>query len=569
MTPRNFAIVGAVVCVLAAAIAGHRWRQDAATVTAGRKKFDERCGVCHGTDGDGGDGPSLRGVVGRKAGSDAQFGYTRALGASVLRWDVPTLDRFLTMPVALVPGTSMTMPTEVPEDRRALIAYLSTLRPSTKTAVHRRVEVRPTLAMPGLRTGREAFGGFRSDGPGVRRHITVADLPAPFATESVRHNAKVADAPEGAVPRVPPGFQAALFAKGLKAPRLLRFAPNGDLFVAASDEGEIQVVRAGQNAESPRVDTFAKGFDDPFGIAFFPAGPAPRWVYVAEVNAIYRYPYVNGDRVARGPRETVVARLARSTGGHTMRDLAFSSDGRQMFVAVGSASNVAEKLPASSPEAIRTFEAEHGLGASWDAEESRADVLVFDADGKNGRPFATGLRNCSGLTVNPSTGDVWCAVNERDKLGDDLVPDYVTRVRDKAFYGWPWYYLGDHEDPRQAGARKDLVGKMTLPDVLLQPHSAPLQITFYDGPMFPADYRGSAFVALHGSWNRGSRTGYKVVRILMKGGAPTGEYEDFMTGFVIDEERVWARPVGVAVDKDGSLFVSDDGNGTVWRVTYR
>jgi glucose/arabinose dehydrogenase len=164
---------------------------------------------------------------------------------------------------------------------------------------------------------------------------------------------------------------------------------------------------------------------------------------------------------------------------------------------------------------------------------------------------------------------VWCAVNERDKLGDNLVPDYVTRVREKAFYGWPWYYLGDHEDPRQAGARKDLAGKVTMPDVLLQPHSAPLQIVFYEGTMFPADYRGSAFVALHGSWNRGSRTGYKVVRIIMKNGAPTGEYEDFMTGFVIDEERVWARPVGVAVDKDGSLFVSDDGNGTIWRVVYR
>jgi glucose/arabinose dehydrogenase len=336
----------------------------------------------------------------------------------------------------------------------------------------------------------------------VRRHITVVDLPAPFATESARHNAKIADAPDGAVPRVPPGFRAALFAKDLKAPRLLRFAPNGDLFAAASDDGEIQVVRAGQSPESARVDTFAKGFDDPFGIAFFPPGPAPAWVYVAEVNAIYRYPYVNGDRAARGPRETVVAPLARSAGGHTMRDIAFSKDGRQMFVAVGSASNVAEKMPASSPEAIRAFEAEHGLGAAWDAEESRADVLVFDVDGKNGRPFATGLRNCSGLTVNPSTGDVWCAVNERDKLGDNLVPDYVTRVREKAFY-------------------------------------------------------------------RGSRTGYKVVRIIMKNGAPTGEYEDFMTGFVIDEERVWARPVGVAVDKDGSLFVSDDGNGTIWRVVYR
>ena len=568
MTQRNLVVALAAVGLFSASLAWFRWRQDATTVSTGRKLFDERCGVCHGTDAAGGEGPSLLGLVGRKAGTDPQFGYSRAMRASNLTWDLPTLDKFLTLPVALVPGTEMTMPTGAPEDRRALIAYLGTLHSSSPTAI-RREGTRPTLAMPGLRIGRDAFGGFRSDGPGVRRRITVADLPAPFATDSARNNAKVADLPDGAAPRVPPGFRAALFAKNLKAPRLLRVAPNGDLFVAASDEGEIQVVRAGSAPATARVETFAKGFDDPFGIAFFPAGSAPEWVYVAEVNAVYRFPYVNGDRKARGPRETVVAPLAKSAGGHTMRDIAFSKDGRRMFVAVGSASNVAEKMPSRSPDELRTIEAAHGLGAAWDSEESRADVLVFDVDGKNGQPFANGLRNCSGLTVHPTTGDVWCAVNERDKLGDDLVPDYVTRVREKAFYGWPWYYLGDHEDPRQAGARKDLAGKVTLPDVLLQPHSAPLQITFYQGAMFPVEYRGSAFVALHGSWNRGSRTGYKVVRLIMKDGAPTGEYEDFMTGFVIDEERVWGRPVGVTVDIDGSLLVSDDGNGTIWRVSYR
>jgi glucose/arabinose dehydrogenase len=193
---------------------------------------------------------------------------------------------------------------------------------------------------------------------------------------------------------------------------------------------------------------------------------------------------------------------------------------------------------------------------------------VFDPSGKNRRVFATGIRNCSGLTVEPTTGEVWCSTNERDKLGDDLVPDYVTRVREHAFYGWPWYYLGNHEDPRHAGKRKDLVGKVTMPDVLLQPHSAPLQLMFYTGTAFPADYRGNAFVALHGSWNRGGRTGYKVVRIVARDGVPTGEYEDFMTGFVVDAERVWARPVGIAVDNDGALLVGDDGNGTIWRITY-
>ena len=531
--------------------------------------FAARCAVCHGAEGEGGKGPPVRGIAGGKAASDPQFDYSRALRASMLRWNAATLERFLAAPSEVVPGTTMTIPTESPTDRQAIVAYLMTLRGSASSAPDIR-DPGPALgATPGLRTGREAFGGFRSDGPGVRRRITVGDLPAPFATESARNNAMVAEASDGAVPKVPPGFRAAVIAKNLKSPRLVRVAPNGDLFMAASDAGEIQVLRQREDGTvADRAETFAKGLDDPFGIAFYPAGPAPQWVYVAEVNAVHRYPYANGDLTARGARETVVSRLAPTDGGHTMRDIAFSNDGQLLFVAVGSASNVAEKLPSKSPDEIRAFEADHGVGATWDAEQSRADVLVFDPRGNGRRVLATGLRNCSGLTVHPKTDDVWCTVNERDKLGDDLVPDYVTRVRDKAFYGWPWYYLGDHEDPRHAGARKDLAGKVTLPDVLLQPHSAPLQIAFYEGAMFPPDYQGNAFVALHGSWNRGSRTGYKVVRILARDGVPTGEYEDFMTGFVIDDERVWARPVGVAVGNDGALFVSDDGNGTIWRVSY-
>jgi glucose/arabinose dehydrogenase len=562
------ALVGVVV--LAAALAWLRWRTERVAATAGQKVFLERCAVCHGKEGEGAQGPSLRAVAGGKAASDAQFDYSRALRGANLRWDARTLDRFLAAPTELVPGTTMTVPADSPDDRRVLIAYLSTLKGQPATAARARSQTGPThLPAPGLRTGRDAFGDFRSDGPGVRRRFAVADLPKPFATESARLNAKVVDAPAGAEPKVPARFRVAAFAKNLKSPRLLRVAPNGDLFVAASDAGEIQVLRPrADGATADQVETFAKGLDDPFGIAFFPAGPSPKWVYVAEANVVRRYPYANGDLVARGVSEIVVARIAPTAGGHTMRDVAFSHDDQNLFVAVGSASNVADSLPDRSPDEIRAFEAAHGVGATWGAEESRANVLVFDPEGKNRRAYATGLRNCSGLTVHPETDDVWCAVNERDKLGDDLVPDYVTRVRENGFYGWPWYYLGGHEDPRHAGARKDLASKVTLPDVLVQSHSAPLQITFYEGTMFPAEYQGSGFVALHGSWNRRERTGYKVVRIILKEGRPTGEYEDFMTGFVVDDERVWARPVGVAVGNDGALFVGEDGNGTIWRVTY-
>jgi glucose/arabinose dehydrogenase len=214
------------------------------------------------------------------------------------------------------------------------------------------------------------------------------------------------------------------------------------------------------------------------------------------------------------------------------------------------------------------FAQSHPPGAAWGDEQDRADVLVADPDGGNLKVFATGLRNCSAEAIEPRTGALWCAVNERDGLGDNLPPDYATEVREGAFYGWPWFYIGDHEDPRLAGRRPDLAGRVTVPDVLIQPHSAPLGIIFYDGAQFPPEYRGDAFVALHGSWNRGRRTGYKVVRLRFHDGRATGEYEDFLTGFVISDRSVWGRPVGVAVDKDGALLVSEDGNGTVWRVSH-
>jgi len=418
-------------------------------------------------------------------------------------------------------------------------------------------------------SGTAAFGDWRADAPGVRRHITVNDLPQPFDTTFAANYSQVIARPSGALPKVPQGFDVAPFATGLKEPRLLRVAPNGDIFVAEMLGGRVRVLRPGADGASPStIDTFAEHLSQPFGISFYPPGPEPEWVYIANTGSVVRFPYRNGDLKARGAAETIVAKLP--VGGHATRDVAFSPDGKRMFVSVGSSSNVGEDLGPKKTEGVAQWDREHGtVGASWGDETWRADVLVFTPEGKDRKIFATGIRNCAGLAVHPTTGDLWCSTNERDELGDDLVPDYVTRVQEGGFYGWPWYYLGDHEDPRLKGKRLDLKGKAIVPDTLLQAHSAPLQMTFYDGSGFPSAFHDDAFVAVHGSWNRSQRTGYKVIRVLLKDGVPTGEYEDFLTGFVTDDTHVWGRPVGVAIAKDGSLLVSEDANGVVWRVTYR
>jgi glucose/arabinose dehydrogenase len=269
---------------------------------------------------------------------------------------------------------------------------------------------------------------------------------------------------------------------------------------------------------------------------------------------------------ATGKPEDVIGYIPASH--HWTRDIVFSPKGDKLYVAVGSGSNVALDMFMQPFEGMEKFNKTHPLGAAWDTEERRADVLVVDPDGKNEKIFATGLRNCSGITINPATGAPWCVVNERDELGDNVPFEYATEVKEGKFYGWPWYYIGNHQDPRHKGSRPDLASKVTVPDVLFQAHSAPLGIVFYNGEDFPDEYKGDAFVTFHGSWNRGSRTGYKVVRVLFKDGKPTGEYEDFMTGFVVSDKNVWGRPVGVAVGKDGSLFISDDGSGSIWRVTH-
>ena len=545
----------------------------AARADAGRGAtlFAQRCQLCHAVAADGGgQGPNLAGVMGRRAGS-ARFGYSRAMRRIGLTWEAPILDRYLADPAAVVPGTAMPVHVDAAADRADLIAYLASV-PASVPAAPAQGEAASVPVMPGSGsafTGRAAFGDWRTDAPGVRRRITVADLPAPFATASAGNSPEVVDRPAGAVPHAPPGFRVDLFAEGLDGPRLLRTAPNGDLFVAETAAGRLRVLRAADGAtRAAGQAVFARGLDAPFGIAFYPRGPDPKWVYVAETNAVIRFPYRNGDLQARGGAQTVVPRLAPTTGGHTTRDIAFSPDGARLFVSVGSGSNVARGLDPLPPDALHRWEATHGLGAAWGDEENRADVRVFTPDGGEGRAFATGLRNCVGLAVQPGSGTLWCSTNERDGLGDDLVPDYVTRVREGAFYGWPWYYLGDHEDPRLRGQRPDLTGRVSLPDVLIQPHSASLQMSFYDADAFPTAYRG-AFAAEHGSWNRARRTGYKVIRILLDAqGDPTGEYEDFLTGFVADDDAVWGRPVGVAVARDGALLVSEDAGGTIWRVAY-
>jgi glucose/arabinose dehydrogenase len=414
-------------------------------------------------------------------------------------------------------------------------------------------------------TGAAAFGSWREDAPGKRRHITADALPAPYASPSVGNGVRVVRPPADAKLKVPVGFEVEEFASGLTGPRLLRAAPNGDIFVAETGAGRIRVLRARESGTAAsQNEVFASGLRGPFGIAFYPADN-PQWVYVGNTDSVVRFAYRDGDMKARGAPETIVAQLPG--GGHSTRDVVFSKDGSKMFVSVGSASNDAENMVKLDPVALRKWEQDKPAGAAWGSESERADVLVFDPQGKGRRIFATGIRNCVGLAINPTTGDLWCSTNERDGFGDNLPPDYITRVREGGFYGWPWYYMGAHEDPRHLGERPDLKDKVTVPDVLIQPHSASLQLMFYSGDQFPAELKGSVFAAEHGSWNRATRTGYKVIRAIVKDGVPTGEYEDFVTGFVLDDMSVWGRPVGVVQAKDGSLIFSEDGNGTIWRVS--
>jgi glucose/arabinose dehydrogenase len=420
----------------------------------------------------------------------------------------------------------------------------------------------------GVLTGKDAFSDWHADRPGVRRLITPSDLPAASVTEATAAGttAAIVPMPDGAKPSVPPGFKVDLFASDLQGPRVIRVAPNGDIFVAESAAGRITVFRPVDGAAKPAFSSiYADKLGYPYGIAFYPAGNNPVWIYIAESDRIVRFPYRNGDIRTNHYPEMVLGGIPAK--GHSTRDILFSPDNRLMYLTVGSATNAAEGLSKRSPEEIALYESALGVGTAWDAEQGRASIFTFDPSGNEGHIIAGGIRNCSGIAIQPKTNALWCAANERDGLGANVPPDFITHISDGAFYGWPWYYIGDNEDPRHAGERPDLKGKITVPDVLLAPHSAPLGLVFYDGTMFPQEYRGDAFATMHGSWNRSGRTGYKIVRIPMKDGAATGAYEDFMTGFVLSDDAVDGRPVGIAVAKDGSLLVSEDGNNTIWRVS--
>ncbi|MEO6001768.1 MAG: PQQ-dependent sugar dehydrogenase [Opitutus sp.] len=544
----------------------------AADVTHGAAVFQQMCVLCHTTTANGASaqGPNLMGVVGRPAASLDNFGYTKALIDSKLIWDKANLDRFLANPPSTVPGTNMVILVPSTQDRQDIIAYLGTL--STAAAAPQGPAPLPENA---VKPSAPEQADWRHDAPGVKHSVSLDSLAAPYATESAGNNPKTVAKPADAVLAVPSGFTVKPFVTELNGPRLLRVAPNGDIFIAETRSNRVRVLRAADGADAPTAnEVFAEGLDRPFGIGFFPAGNDPQWVYVANNNSIVRFRYHAGDLKAGAAPEVVVPKLSETTGGHSTRDIAFSPDGKRMFVTIGSGSNVAEKIPKKTPAEITQWEAEHGLGAAWESETNRAMIMFTDPEGRQPlRTFATGVRNGVGLAIDPATGRLWTSNNERDGLGDNLVPDYITSVKEGGYYGWPWYYLGNHEDPRHAGVRPDLANKAIVPDVLLQAHSAALQITFYTAKSgvaaFPSEYQGELFAALHGSWNRHARTGYKVVRVLRKNGVPTGEYEDFLTGFVVDAKSVWGRPVGVAAARDGALLVTDDGSNTVWRIAYQ
>ena len=517
---------------------------DASATEGGKTVFATTCAACHGPNGEGGGNvPALRSTTIRQASDGELFWY-------ITKGDV---------------NNGMPSWAALPEVQRwQVIAYLRSIKDTAGSSPPKTAE-RSSTAPITTPPPSAPFTDFRYEAPGKARKITVADLPQPYATSSAGNRAQIVARPPDAWPKAPAGFKVEQFASGAPGPRLLRTAPNGDVFAALNGAGKIQVFRgidASGKAEKSAV--FASGLNKPFGIAFYPPGRSPsapesmdgrerppgaepKWAYIGNTDAVVRVAYANGDLEARSAPEHIAD---LPSGGHSTRDIQFSPDGKTMYVSVGSASNV------DDPDTTI-------------AEKRRADILAFNPDGSGQRVYASGIRNPVGLAIQPQTGTLWTSVNERDGLGDNLVPDYITHVEDGGFYGWPWWYIGAHQDPRHAGKRRDLMGKVIVPDVLLHPHNASLQLTFYDGAQFPAEYRGDIFAAEHGSWNRSTRVGYEVIRVpLHQSGRASGEYEDFLTGFVLDNGEVWGRPVGVTVAADGSLLVSDDASNSIWRVSY-
>ncbi len=495
-------------------------------VTAGAALYAAHCASCHGAIGQGtGNIPALA------------HGATQQASAGALFWFITQGSVNNGMPSwAALPA----------QQRWQIVSYLKVLPTVKATSAAQDEAIASPITTP---PPHPPFTDFRYEAPGKVRKITVADLPAPYATSSAGNAPTVVPRPADVIPRAPEGFKVNLYAEGLGTPRVIRVAPNGDIFLAESGSGQIRIFR-GMTAEGKpgQTDVFATHLDKPYGIAFYPQGPNPQWVYVGNTNAVVRFPYRNGDLQARGKAEHVVD-LPHGPG-HWTRDVAFSLDNKTMYVAVGSASNVDDSD--TSP-----------------AEKDRANILAFDPDGSNKRVYAWGIRNPSGIAIDPKNGQLWTTVNERDGLGDNLVPDYITSVREGGFYGWPWWYMGAHQDPRHAGKHPELKDRVITPDVILQPHNASLQIAFYEASRFPKEYDGDLFAAEHGSWNKATRVGYELIRIPRHHtGKASGEYEDFLTGFVLPNGQVWGRPVSVTAAPDGSLLVTDDGSNSIWRVDY-
>jgi glucose/arabinose dehydrogenase len=373
--------------------------------------------------------------------------------------------------------------------------------------------------------------------------IKPSSLPPPLTTPSVNYPPFVVPKPEGGGLTLPPSFHIDTFADGLENPRWMSVAANGDVFVAESNSGRLTILRGvNKHGRADQRFVFTTGLSQPFGMAFW-----RQYLYVANTNGVVRFKYHPGQEQSAGEPEKIVDLPGQGYNQHWTRNLIFSPDGSQMYVTVGSETNAE---PESNP--------------------LRAAISRYSPDGSGHRIYASGLRNPVGLAFYPGTRTLWAAVQERDGLGDDLVPDYVTSIKEGGFYGWPYFYAGQNEDPGHKGMRPDLMQKTILGDVLIQSHSAVLGLLFYEGNMFPNDYRNNAFVALHGSWNRSKRTGYKIIRIRFKNGKPVGGYDDFIVGWMSNESRaeVWGRPVGLVVLKDGSMLIADDGAQKIWRVTY-
>ena len=384
-------------------------------------------------------------------------------------------------------------------------------------------------------------------GTTVQTAIGPLTLPAPFKTESVTNSNSMTDW-ENNMPKAPEGFTVTKFAGDLKNPRNTYIAPNGDIFVAESgtDSSADQITLFRDKDKDGTFETrlvFAEDLNQPYGLLVLNNS-----FYVANTDGLYQYPYKEADTKLQGKGKKIVELPAGGYNNHWTRNLLASADGSKIYISVGSGSNVAE----------------HGMSN----EVRRANILQVNPDGSGERIYASGLRNPVGMDWNPVTKQLWTAVNERDELGDGLVPDYITSVKEGGFYGWPYSYYGQIEDPRMKGQGKDLVAKAIVPDVPVGNHTASLGLAFYNKDAFPSKYRNGAFVGQHGSWNSASLTGYKVLFVPFKDGKP-GQPEDFLTGFLADEKKAkaYGRPVDVTVLNDGSLLVNDDSGNTLWKVT--